>query len=115
MMDSRLQKLAQTVVHYSISVQPGERVLIQALDINNFDILTPFIDEIYNAGGQVFFELSDYATNRKMMLRGSEDQFKLDAKIKLARMREMDAVIALLGEDNVSEYADVPSEKRNIF
>lgn len=114
-MDSRLQKLAQTVVHYSISVKPGEKVLIQALDINNFDVLAPFIDEIYNAGGHVFFELSDYATNRKMMLRGTEDQFKLDAKIKLARMKEMNAVIALLGEDNVSEYADVPSEKRNIF
>ncbi len=114
-MDSRLQKLAQTVVNYSVSVQPGERVLIHALDVKNSEVLTPFIDEVFQAGGQPFIEVTDYSVNRKMMLNGTEDQFKLDAKIKLQRMKEMDAVILVLGEDNVSEYADIPSEKRNVF
>ncbi|MFT4415004.1 aminopeptidase [Fredinandcohnia humi] len=115
MLDFRLQKLAKTVVEYSVHIQTGEKVLIKALDIKNTDILIPFIEEIYRAGGHVFIEATDYEITRKMMMLGVEDQFHIDAKFKLEQMREMDAVIFILGEDNVSEYADIPSDKRNAF
>ncbi|AWB46840.1 aminopeptidase [Paenibacillus sp. CAA11] len=113
--DTRLHKLAKTVVHYSASVQSGEKVLIQALDVKDPEILQPFITEIFEAGGQAFVEVSDYRLNRQMMLYGSEEQFKLDAQFKLEQMKAMDAVIIILGEDNVSEYADVPSAKRDAY
>ncbi|UOE94558.1 aminopeptidase [Alkalihalobacillus sp. LMS39] len=114
-MSIQLQQLAQTVVTYSINVQPGENVYIHALDLKDTDVLLPFIEEIYKAGGHVFVDISNYQLNRKMMLLGSEEQFTLDAKFKLEKVKEMDAIIFLLGEDNVSEYADVPAEKRNRF
>ncbi|MFD1739188.1 aminopeptidase [Bacillus salitolerans] len=114
-MDIRLKKLAETVVHYSLDVKPGEKVLIQGLNISDFDILSPFMDEVYKAGGQVFIHTTNYRTNRKMMLMGTEEQFKLDAKLKLNQVKEMDAVLVILGEDNASEYADIPAEKRGVY
>ena len=115
MTDPRLQQLARTVVHYSASVQPGEKVLIRALDVHDADILAPFIDEIHAAGGHAFLDFSDYAVNRRMMLGGTEEQFRLDAALKLEQMKQMDAVVLILGEDNVSEYADIPAAKRDAY
>lgn len=115
MTDPRLLKLARTVVHYSANVQPGEKVLIRAMDTHDADVLAPFIDEIHAAGGQAFIDYADYAVNRRMMLGGSEEQFKLDAAFKLEQMKQMDAVVIVLGENNVSEYADVPADKRDAY
>lgn len=115
MTDSRLQQLARTAVHYSASVQPGEKVLIRALDVHDAAILAPFIDEIHSAGGHAFIDYTDYAVNRRMMLRGTEEQFRIDAAMKLEQMKQMDAVVLILGEDNISEYADVPAAKRDAF
>ncbi|OWA34063.1 aminopeptidase [Saccharibacillus sp. O16] len=115
MTDPRLQQLARTVVHYSANVQPGENVLIRAMDAHDAEILAPFIDEIHAAGGHAFIDYADYAVNRQMMLSGSEEQFKLDAAMKLEQMKRMDAVVIILGENNVSEYADVPAAKRDAY
>ncbi|MGD7023477.1 aminopeptidase [Rossellomorea vietnamensis] len=114
-MDSRLHTLAQTVVRYSLNVQEGQKVLIEALDIHDYNYIAPFMDEVFKAGGQVFVEQTDYQINRKMMLSGTQEQFEADAKHKLAQMKEMDAVILILGENNISEFADIPSEKRNVY
>jgi aminopeptidase len=114
-MDSRLQALAKTVVQYSLNVQKGEKVLIEALDVHDYDFIAPFMDEVFKAGGHVFVEQTDYRMNRKMMISGSKDQFEMDAKLKLDQMKEMDAVIILLGEKNISEYADIPSAKKNTY
>lgn len=115
MTDPRLKQLARTVVQYSASVQPGEKVLIRALDVHDADILAPFIDEIHTAGGHAFIDVSDYAVNRRMMLSGTEEQFRIDAAFKLEQMKQMDAVVLVLGENNVSEYADVPAAKRDAY
>ena len=115
MTDPRLERLARTVVHYSANVQPGEKVLIRAMDAHDADILAPFIQEIHAAGAYAFIDYADYAVNRRMMLHGSEEQFKLDAAMKLDQMKQMDAVLIILGENNVSEYADVPAEKRDAY
>ncbi|GGN97728.1 aminopeptidase [Saccharibacillus kuerlensis] len=115
MTDPRLQQLARTVVHYSASVRPGEKVLIRAMDVHDADILAPFIDEIHAAGGLAFIDYNDYAVNRRMMLGGSEEQFRIDAAVKLEQMKQVDAVLVVLGENNVSEYADVPAAKRDAY
>ncbi|WP_113926931.1 aminopeptidase [Bacillus sp. P14.5] len=114
-MDSRIHTLAKTVVRYSLNVQEGQKVLIEALDVSEYDFIAPFMDEIFKAGGQVFFEQTDYRINRKMMLSGTKEQFEADAELKLGQMKEMDAVILILGENNISEFADIPSEKKNIY
>lgn len=115
MTDPRLQQLARTVVRYSASVQPGENVLIRALDVHDAAILAPFIDEIHAAGGHAFIDYTNYAVNRRMMLGGTETQFRIDAAMKLEQMKQMDAVVLILGEDNISEYADVPAAKRDAY
>jgi aminopeptidase len=112
MKDYRLQKLAKNIVQYSISVQPGEKVLLQVYDIKDSFAITSFIEEIHNAGGLAFIDNVDYSINRSLQMRGSEEQFLAESNYQLYRIKEMDAVIQLLGERNVSEYSDIPSENR---
>ncbi|WP_409252940.1 aminopeptidase [Bacillus sp. SCS-153A] len=114
-MDSRIHTLAETVVQYSLNVQKGQKVLIEALDVHDYDYIAPFMDAVFKAGGQVFVEQTDYRINRKMMLSGTKEQFETDAKLKLAQMKEMDSIILILGENNISEFADIPSDKKNTY
>ena len=49
-MDSRYQKLAETLVEYSIEVEPGEKVLVEATEIPR-EFTTTLIRTIHEAGG----------------------------------------------------------------
>ncbi|WP_309120637.1 aminopeptidase [Paenibacillus sp.] len=115
MIDPRMTRLARNVVTYSLNVQPGEKVLIAALDVKDMNAVSAFVEEVHRAGGLAFVEITDYSVLRKLQIGGTDAQFEADASYKLARVKEMDAVVQLLGEENVSEYADIPAERRNAY
>ncbi|HZG57188.1 aminopeptidase [Paenibacillus sp.] len=115
MLDPRMAQLAHTVISYSLQVQPGEKVLISALDVKDMFAVQAFVEQIHAAGGLAFVEISDYAVQRKLQLGGSAAQFEADASYKLARMKEMDAVVQFLGEENTAETADIPADRRNAY
>jgi aminopeptidase len=50
-----------------------------------------------------------------MLLNCTEEQMKLSAQIDKAEMEQMDCYVAVRGTDNVSELADVPSDKMRIY
>jgi aminopeptidase len=47
--------------------------------------------------------------NRELVRYGVAEQFKLSNEFELARMKKMDAYIAVRGADNIFESSDVPS------
>ena len=50
MRDPRLDKLADVLVNYSVSVQKGEKVLIEARGIDA-ELVKALIEKVYAAGG----------------------------------------------------------------
>ncbi len=114
-MGSRIQKLAKNVIEYSLDVQLGENVLIQSLNVKDEYALSAFIEEIHNRGGHAFVDIADFTVRRKLQMKGTEEQFKLEARLRLERMKEMDAVLLFLGEDNLSEFSDVPAEQSDLY
>ncbi|TLS49605.1 aminopeptidase [Paenibacillus antri] len=115
MIDPRMKSLARAVVTYSLNVQPGEKVLIDALDVKDMGAVSAFVEEVHRAGGLAFVEITDYSVLRKLQIGGTDAQFEAEASYKLARMKDMDAVVHVLGEENVAEYADIPAERRNAY
>jgi len=64
-----------------------------------------------NAGGVPFAQVYHARVNRELALEASDRQLNIMATHELARMKKMNAYIAMRGSHNITELADVPAEK----
>ena len=109
MSDPRRNKLADGLVNYSTAVQPGERVLIEAIDTPE-EFVTPIIRKVVEAGGIPFVELKGSRIQRELILQGNKTSMELISDYEIYRMKKVDAFIGIRGSHNISEMSDVPSD-----
>ena len=114
MKDPRVKKLADVLVTYSCEVKPGEKVLIETTDIAD-DVVTVLIDRVAEAGGIPFVTNKRTTVTRALLNNATERQMKLAGEFEAARMKEMDAYIAIRGTLNLTEMSDVPGDKLRLF
>lgn len=114
MKDPRIEILAQNIMHNSIKVQKGERVLIQ-----NNNVVPEFVKALvrkaYEAGAIPFVSLKDISIERELMLGATEEQLKIRAEIEVAEMKQMNCFIGFRAMKNLYEQADVPAEKMSLY
>lgn len=113
MQDQRINQLARGLVNYSINLQEGEKVLIEARGID-YMLVNALIKEVYKKKAFPFVELMDNRVNRELLLQTSKEYAQLKAKYDAFRMADMDAYIGIRGGNNCNENADVPPEKARI-
>jgi len=114
-MDERIQKLAKSLVSYSTEVKPGERILISYEGEAVKPLVLELIREVYAADGIPYAEVRDSQIQREILLGATEEQAAFTNEIELARMKGMNAFIAVRGGDNASELSDIPAEKMNLW
>src|SRR6059036_1024394 len=114
MHDARFDKLAKLLVEYSIRLKRNETVLIEAFDIPA-EMTVALIRAVRKAGGVPFAQTYQTRVNRALALEASERQLNLMASHELARMKKMNAYIAVRGSHNITELADVPPEKMKLI
>ena len=114
-MDERIKVLAHNLVNYSMEVKNGDKVYVHYIGASTQDLARQLVKEVYKAGGVPFVHYTDVKLQREMLLNCSEEQMTLSAKIDAAEMDQMDCYVAIRGTDNVSELADVPSDKMSIY
>ena len=114
-MDERIKKLAHNLINYSCEVKPGDKVYIHYIGQSTKDLARTLIKECYLAGGIPFPHFTDPVIQRETILNCSEEQLKLMAEIDAAEMKQMDCYVGVRGTDNVSELADVPSDKMTLY
>jgi aminopeptidase len=109
MHDARFDKLAKLLVEYSIRLKRNETVLIEAFDIPD-EMTVALIRAVRKVGGVPFAQTYHARVNRAIALEASDKQLNLIASHELARMKKMNAYIAVRGSNNVTELSDVPPE-----
>lgn len=114
-MDERIKTLAKGLVNYSCHVQKGEKVYINYIGAATEDLARQLVKEVYEAGGLPFVHYVNPRLQREMLLHCSEEQLKLMAEVDCMEMSQMDCYIGVRGSDNVSENADVPTEKLALY
>ena len=114
MHDERFDKLAKLLVEYSIRLKRNETVLIEAIDIPD-EMTAALIRAARNAGGVPFAQVYHARVNRALALEASDRQLNIMATHELARMKRMNAYIAMRGSNNITELADVPAEKMQLI
>lgn len=109
MRDPRIDILAKNIIGYSVNLQAGEKILIEASGANEF--VKALVEEVYRVGGMPFVELSDGEIDRVLNTGSSDERFKELARYLEYRMKDMQAWIGVRGSDNVSEMSGVPADR----
>ena len=113
MQDARFDKLAKLLVEYSTRLKRGETVLIEAFDVPD-EMTIALIRATRKAGAIPFTQIQRAQISREVALKANERQLNLIAIHELARMKKMDAYIALRGSNNITELSDVPAEQMKL-
>lgn len=113
MHDPRYAELARLLTGYSTDLKKGEKVLIDA-----FDIPAEMVVELVRAARArraiPYVQINQARVSRELLRGATDEQFSLHARLELARMKHMDAYIALRGAENIFESSDVPSDRMKI-
>jgi len=114
MTDPRIQKLADLLVNYACSVQPGEKLLLEAIDVPPA-FTTAVVRAVSAAGGHPLVLLKSNEINRALMQVGTIEQWETIAAIEQQQMESVQCYIGARGSHNVSELSDVPTDKQKIY
>lgn len=114
MNDPRHQKLARMLVGYSAKLRPGERVLVEAIDVPD-EFTIELIRTIRQAGALPLVEVRHGRVTRELLAETNPSHAKLVRDIELFRMRKVQAYLAIRGSHNVSENADVDSKRLALY
>jgi len=110
MHDTRFDKLAEILTGYSTELKRNEKVLIEAFDAPD-EIAIALVRAARKRGAIPFVQLQRARISRELALHVTEPQLNMMARHELARMKQMDAYIAVRGSHNITEQADVPTDK----
>lgn len=110
-MDPRNTRLAELLVDYSVNVKKGEKLLVECFGFAPLELVAEVISTATRRGAHVFYEFRHDTLRRAFLLTATEEQVRSQAKYALYQMRDMDCYIGIRGTDNITELADVPSEK----
>ncbi len=114
MLDPRITALAKNLVNYSVSLQKGEKLYIEAYDIDA-PLVKELVKEAFRVGAYPFVAKFDQQVQRELLLGGGKELFELMAKYATYKMADMDAYIGVRGSQNSMELSDVPSKNTQDF
>ena len=114
MHDARFDKLAKLLVEYSTRLKRNENVLIEAFDVPD-EMTIALVRVARKAGAIPFVQVQRARISREIALKATERQLDLAAGHELARMKKMDAYIALRGSHNITELSDVTPDQMKLI
>jgi aminopeptidase len=113
MKDTRYDQLAGVLTGFSTKLQRGERVLIDAFDVPD-EIVVALIRAARARGALPYVQVNRATISREMLRGATKEQVQVSASLELARMKKMDAYIAVRGANNIFEASDVPADRARL-
>jgi aminopeptidase len=114
MTDPRYRKLAKLLVEYSTALKPGERVLLDMIDVPD-EFSVELMRAARAAGAIPIIEVRHTRITREVLRGTTEKHAALIRELELSRMKKVQAYIAVRGSSNATENADVASDRMALF
>jgi aminopeptidase len=114
MTDPRFTKLARLLVGYSTQLKKGEKILLDMIDVPD-EFTIELVRAVREVAAIPLVELRHTRVTRELLMGTSQEHAKTVRQIELARMRKMQAYIAIRGSHNANENADVPSDRMAMY
>lgn len=115
MHDPRIDQLADVLLDHSCQLKKGEKVLIEAVDLPDPNLITSLVEGAARRGGIALVTIKNQIVQRSMYHTATAAGMQLAAKFEAARMSEMDAYIGIRGSTNSSQHADVPQCQMDLY
>ena len=115
MKDLRIVKLASNLLHHSIQLHSGEKILIEIIGTEAIPLGKELIKQAENIGALPLFNIIDYEIIREMLINATEKQIQIYAKHDLKRMQEMDAYIGIRASTNTAELNGISKENMELY
>jgi aminopeptidase len=113
MIDPRYDVLAEILIGFSTKLKKGERVLIDAFDAPP-EMVIALIRSARSKGAFPFVNLQSNVIARELLKGAEDEQYRTFRDFEMARMKAMDAYVALRGSHNVTEFSDVASDRMQL-
>jgi len=110
MSDSRYDSLARVLTTHSTKLKAGERVLIDVAEAPE-EFVVALIRAARAAKAEPHVVMHSGRISRELALGVTGPQAETMASIDLARLKKMQAYIAVRGSQNISEMVDVPQSQ----
>ena len=114
MTDPRFARLAKLLIEYSTRMKRGERVLMEVIDVPD-EFSVDLMRAARKVGAIPIIEVRHSRVTREIVRGTNQGHATLIRDIELARMRKMQAYIAIRGAANASENADVASAEMALY
>ena len=114
MHDPRSDKLAEVLTKHSTKLNPGEKVLIDIFDAPD-EIAVALVRAVRQCGAIPFAQVHHARLSRELAIDMESEHLQINAPLELARMKKMDAYIAVRGSHNITEMSDVPDQKMKLI
>ena len=114
MLDPRYTKLATQLVAHSAQLKRNDTVLVDVADIPD-EFCVELIRAIRKVGAVPLIDVRHSRISRELLRGATEKQATLVRDIELARMKRVQAYIAIRGSNNANENADVPSDTLALY
>ena len=114
MQDPRFDQLARVLVRHSTTLKKGESVFIELFDAPE-EMGVALIRASRTAGAVPFVQIHNARISRELSLGAEDSQLDTASTIELARMKKMQAYIAVRGSHNITELSDVPDERMRLI
>ena len=108
MSDPRFTRLAEVLTGFSTELKKGERVLIDAFDVPDAFTIA-LVRAAQERGALPYVNVQRARITRELLQGASVEQYATTSEVELARMKHMQAYIAVRGSDNIFETSDVPA------
>ncbi len=115
MIDPRWETLAEILIRHSTRLAAGETLLVECFDLEDDALPRLLIRQGSRVGADVLVETKQLPILRELVRHATESQMRTWADVELARMERVQAYIALRGSRNISELADVPVDRMNLY
>jgi aminopeptidase len=114
MHDPRFEKLAGVLTTHSTALKAGEHVLIDLFDVPDAMGIA-LVRAARKAGAVPFVQVHHSRLTREIQRAIEPAHLDVVKSVELARMKKMQAYIAVRGSHNITELSDVPEHCANLI
>lgn len=115
MHDPRIDQLADVLLDHSCQIQAGEKVLIEAIDLPEPNLICSLIEGAARRGAIALVTLKNQSVLRSLYQTATAESMMLAAKFEQDRMEQVNAYIGVRGAANSSQLADVPQPQMDLY
>ncbi|MFH1314036.1 MAG: aminopeptidase [Candidatus Eisenbacteria bacterium] len=110
-MDERIQRLARTLIHYSIKLKKGQLIQIQG-EPAALPLITAVFEEAVKVGAHPYTKIKIPDTDEILLKRGSDAQLKYLNPLTRIAAGKIDALVAIWGTENTKYLSGVNPKRQ---